>query len=226
MTPETALVQLTALAQPAKAAEMAAYHKAPRVYLGLSNPQIDALAREWRADGTLDDRLALAAGLWASDVHEARIAAAKLLTQARIRPDDAGAWALIAAWVPDLDGMALADAVAVAGQKRLVADPARLEQVAGWVASPHPWTRRAALALTLPWAKLTHPRPDDLAQRDRVLGWAAELAGDPARIVQKALAEWLYALSKRDGAQVRHFLEAHGERMKPFARKDAARLLR
>ena len=81
------LAQLQALANPAKAAEMAAYHKADRPYLGVPVPQIDDLADGWRAGLPLDDRLALAAGLWRTNIHEARIAAAKLLTQARIRPD-------------------------------------------------------------------------------------------------------------------------------------------
>ena len=45
--------------------------------------------RRWRSG------VALAAGLWDSDIHEARVAAAKLLTQARIRPDDA-VWDVLA----------------------------------------------------------------------------------------------------------------------------------
>jgi hypothetical protein len=40
-------------------------------------------------------RIALAQGLWASDIYEARIAAAKLFLQARIRPDDTPAWACL-----------------------------------------------------------------------------------------------------------------------------------
>ena len=120
----------------------------------------------------MDARVALARGLWESDVFEARLAAAKLLTQARIRPDD-GVWALIASWVPEFDSWAIADHACLAGQRRLVADPARIEQVAGWTESPHLWTRRAALVITLPWAKMNFPSEADLAIRDRVLGWAA-----------------------------------------------------
>ena len=100
------LEQLQALANPAKAVEMAAYHKADRPYLGVSNPEIDTLADGWRAELSLEDRLALAAGLWQTNIHEARIAAAKLLTQARIRPDEA-AWDLIVSWVPDFDAWAI-----------------------------------------------------------------------------------------------------------------------
>ena len=81
MTLDEALTSLTATADPAKAADMARYHKAPRRYLGVANPAIDALARTWRKSLPLEDRLALADALWETDIHEARIAAAN--TEAR-----------------------------------------------------------------------------------------------------------------------------------------------
>ena len=220
----TPLEELQALADPAKAAEMLAYHKAQRPYLGVSVPQIDDLADRWRAERTLDDRLALAADLWQTNIHEARVAAAKLLTQARIRPDGA-AWDLILSWVPDFDAWALADHASIAGQKRLVADPSRLDTVETWVQSPHLWTRRAALVMTLPWTKQNFPKPQDIAVRTRVLGWCATLAADPDWFIQKAVAWWVRDLSKHDPEAARNFLAAHGEALKPFARKEAARHL-
>ncbi len=220
----TPLAQLEALENPTKASEMEAYHKVPRRYLGIPVPEIEGLTDQWRADLTLEDRLALAASLWATDIHEARVAAAKLLTQARIRPDDA-AWALILSWVPDFDGWALADHASIAGQKRLVADPSRLETVESWIASPHMWTRRAALVMTLPWTKQNHPKPEELAIRDRVLGWCATLATDRDWFIQKAVAWWVRDLSKHDVPRAKAFLEAHGDTLKPFARKEAARHL-
>ena len=220
----TPLQQIEALGNPGKALEMQAYHKAPRRYLGVSVPELERLSTQWRAELSLDDRLALAASLWQTDVHEARVAAAKLLTQARIRPDDA-AWALIQSWVPDFDGWALADHASVAGQKRLVADPARLDTVEAWITSPHMWTRRAALVMTLPWTKQNFPKPQDLEIRDRVLGWCATLAHDPDWFIQKAVAWWVRDLSRHDAPRARAFLEAHGPDLKPFARNEAARHL-
>jgi 3-methyladenine DNA glycosylase AlkD len=225
MTPAAALAVLEARADPVKAAEAAAYHKVARRYLGVAVPEIDALARDWRQGMALEDRLALAAGLWDSDVHEGRVAAAKLLTQARIRPDDGGAWRLIASWVPAFDGWALADHASVAGAKRLVADPSRLDEVELWVGSDHLWTRRAALVMTLPWTKQNHPTAADLAVRDRVLGWAAGIADSPEWFLQKAVAWWLRELSKHDPARAQAFLDAHGARLKPFARREAERFL-
>jgi 3-methyladenine DNA glycosylase AlkD len=220
----TPLQELQALADPAKAAEMQAYHKVARPYLGIPVPQIEELTDRWRAERTLDDRLALAAELWQTNIHEARVAAAKLLTQARIRPDQA-AWELILFWVPDFDAWAIADHASIAGQKRLVADPSRIDTVEGWVGSPHMWTRRAALVMTLPWTKQNFPKEQDLAIRARVLGWCATLAEDRDWFIQKAVAWWLRDLSKHDAGAVREFLAAHGDRLKPFARKEAARHL-
>ncbi len=225
MTPDEALAALRDRADPAKAGDMARYHKADRPYLGVTNPEIDELAKAWRQALTLDDRLALAGGLWRTNIHEARIAAAKLLTQARIRPDDTSAWRLIASWVPDFDAWAIADHASIAGQKRLVWEPSRLDEVAEWTTSDHMWTRRAALVMTLPWTRLNHPKPDDLAIRERVLGWAASYVDDPEWFIQKAVAWWLRDLGKRDPDRVRTFLAEHGDRMKPFARKEAARSL-
>ncbi len=225
MTPDVALDQLRALADPARAAQAMAYHKVARVYLGIPVPQVTDLAHGWRADCTLDDRLALASALWATDIHEARVAAAKLLTQARIRPDDAAVWQMIQAWVPDFDGWAIADHVCDAGERRLLADPLRIDTVAGWVTSPHLWTRRAALVMTLPWTKQNHPTPADLAIRDRVLGWCAALAPDRDWFIQKAIAWWLRDLSKHDPARTQAFLDTHGSTLKPFAQVEAARHL-
>jgi 3-methyladenine DNA glycosylase AlkD len=219
-----ALAQLESQADAAKAADMAAYHKAPRRYLGIPVPEVEALVAQWRAAATLDQRIQLAADLWETDIHEARVAAAKLLTQARIRPDQA-AWELIASWVPGFDAWALADHACIAGQKRLVADPARLDHVEGWIGHENMWTRRAALVMTLPWTKQNHPTDADRAIRDRVLGWCVALAPDRDWFIQKAIAWWLRDLSKHDAPRTAAWLAEHGDKLKSFARKEAAKYL-
>lgn len=222
--PDQYLDLIRAQADPERAKGMAAYHKSTRVYLGVANPVINDLAQAWRHSLTVDERVDLAAALWQSDIFEARLAAAKLLTQARIRPDDA-AWALIQSWLPDFDSWAIADHACMAGQKRLVANPARLDQVEEWTTSDHMWTRRAALVATLPWTKQNNPKPEELAARDRILGWAALYVPDRNWFIQKAIAWWLRDLSKHDADRVVAFLEQHGEAMKPFARKEASKYL-
>jgi 3-methyladenine DNA glycosylase AlkD len=218
------LAELQALADPARAIEMAAYHKADRPYLGVPVPDIEDLTDRWRAERTVEDRVDLAAALWETNIHEARVAAAKLLTQARLRPDDA-AWALICAWVPQFDAWAIADHVCKAGEKRLVADPSRLNAVEVWIGDANMWVRRAALVMTLPWTKQNHPKAEEIAARDRVLGWAADMADDRDWFIQKAIAWWVRDLSKHDPARAQGFLDAYGARLKTFARKEAGKYL-
>lgn len=226
MTPEAALAMLRAGADPTRAAEMAAYHKVARDYLGLSNAVTGALATEWRK-GAADQAalVALARGLWDSDIFEARVAAGKLFVQARMRPDDALAWGWIESVVPQFDSWAIADAVAQGGQKRVVQSPERLDVLEGWTTSDHLWTRRAALVFALPFCKARHPSAIESAARARVLGWAERLAEDPEWFIQKAIAWWLRDLSKHDPEAVRAWLDTHGALLKPFARKEAARHL-
>lgn len=223
MTPEDALGALRAAADPAKAVDMAAYHKAPRVYLGLANPAIDAAVADWRAALDLPGRVALAARLWDSDLHEARIAAAKLLTQARLGDGDPLVWAEFLRWVPDFDAWAIADTACKAGERRLVADPSRLDTVETWTLDPNKWVRRAALVATLPWTKQNHPDGAERAARDRILGWAADLVADRDWFIQKAIGWWLRSLSLHDPARVTAFLAGPGTNLAPFARREAQR---
>lgn len=221
---DDALTALNALIEPGRAAGQAKYHKQSRKVLGIPNPALNDLTKSWRQSLSMQDRVTLADQLWQTDIFEARLSAAKLLTQSRLRPD-ADAWVLIQSWVPDFDSWAIADHACMAGQKRLTADPTRVDAVELWTTSDHLWTRRAALVITLPWTRQNHPKPDDLVIRDRVLGWAASYVDDHAWFIQKAVAWWLRDLSKHDPARTTGFLERYGARMKPFARKEAARHL-
>jgi 3-methyladenine DNA glycosylase AlkD len=220
-----ALAELEALANPINAIAVAAYHKVPRRYLGIKVPVLGDLATKWRAEVSLEDRIALAAALWDTDIHEARVVAAKLLTQARMRPSDQAAWDLICRWVPTFDAWAIADHTCDAAAKRITADPSRLDQVEAWTQSENMWTRRAALVATLPFAKLNHPKPHEVEARDRILDWAAAYTQDRDWFIQKAVAWWLRDLSKHDAPRAKAFIAEHGHLLKPFARKEAAKYL-
>jgi len=225
MTFDDAIAAIKAQSVPGKSAEMAEYHKVDRPYLGTANPEIDALCKAWREDLNLEGRLALCHDLWGSNIHEARIAAAKLLTQARIRPDDSAAWDMICAWVPDFDAWAIADAVCIAAQKRIIADPSRLDTVECWTTSELMWQRRAALVATLPFARLNNLKPHEAEARERILLWAASYLSDKDWFIQKAVAWWLRDLSKHDPARVEAFLAEFGDLMKTWARKEAGQYL-
>ena len=225
MNAQEALAQISEHGDLARAEGARAYHKSKRPHIGVPNPVLNTLTKTWRQNLDVETRVALANELWGTDIYEARLAAAKLLTQARIRPDDA-AWRLIASWVPDFDSWAIADHACMAGQKRLVADPARLDEVERWTQSDHMWTRRAALVITLPWTKQNFPKPHELAARDRVLGWAATYVGDPQWFIQKAVAWWVRDLSKHDAPRALGILDANGAHKKHLALKDASKYMR
>lgn len=219
-----AIAALEACGDAEKAAGAAAYHKVARRYLGVPVPLIEDMARLWRAQATLEERIALADGLWHSDIHEAKVAAAKLLTQARIRPDDA-VWRTIAAWVPSFDAWAIADHACNAGGRRLAGAPERLDEIETWLDSDTMWSRRAALVITLPFTKSNHPDAAEQAARARILGWCVRLAPERDWFIQKAIAWWLRELSKHDAQAVADWLLENGATLKPFARKEASKYL-
>ncbi|MGB0410576.1 MAG: DNA alkylation repair protein [Pikeienuella sp.] len=223
--PTAAIEAMRAVGDAEDAVAQASYHKSTREHLGLRNPVIDGFVKDWRAALDVHGRVALADGLWRSDIHEARIAAGKLLTQARIREGEAEVWALIASWVPSFDAWAISDHAASAGARRLTAAPARLDEVESWTTSENMWARRAALVFTLPWAKGRHPDEADRAHRERILGWAAGYAADHEWFIQKSIGWWLRTLSKHDPDRVSAFLVAHGDALKPFARREAGKYL-
>jgi 3-methyladenine DNA glycosylase AlkD len=219
------LHQLEALSNEQKASEMAAYHKVERRYLGVSNPQIDGLVREWRAELDVSARVKTAASLWDSNIHEARVAAGKLLTQARIKQDEEAVWAEVERWVPQFDAWAVADHAASAGSRRITAVPSRLDTVETWTSHDNMWVRRAALVFTLPYSKGRHLSDVDATARERILGWAAAYVADREWFIQKAIGWWLRSLSKHDPQRVTRFLDEHGADMKAFARREAAKYL-
>lgn len=220
-TPKSALGALIDLSDPQNAAKMAAYHKVDRRYLGVSNPQIDGLYKAWRKDTDIAQRVAISAYLWDSDIHEARVAAAKLLTQARIA-DDGAVWDEICRWAPSFDAWAVADHACFAGGRRLAAHPERVAQVEAWGDADNMWVRRAVLVMTLPWTKLNHPNEADLEIRELILARAASYVPDAEPFIQKSIAWWLRSLSKHDPDRVRVFIAEYGEKMKAFALKEAS----
>jgi len=224
MTLDDALSQMKAHIEPGRAEGMRGYHKIDREYLGIANGPLDDLAKEWRRSLSVDERVSLADGLWQTNIYEARVVAAKLLTQARIK-DDGAVWRLIASWVPDFDCWAIADHAMMAGQRRVTADPSRLDEVETWTTSDHMWTKRAALVMTLPFNRTRDASDEERATRERVLNWAAGYVDDKQWFIQKAVAWWLRDLSKRDPERVKEFLKTYGEQMKNFARKEASKYL-
>jgi 3-methyladenine DNA glycosylase AlkD len=223
MTPQALLDALRDAGMPQKAAEAAAYHKTPRPFLGVPGDVLEQMARDARAALSLEQRLDGARALWDTDIHDARVLAAKLLTQARIKPDDGAVWGLIVDWAQSFDSWALADHAAIAGAKRVQADLRRLDTLESWLEAPNMWTRRAALVMTLPLARLPFAKGPERDARTRILGWAAHMAPDRDRFIQKAIAWWLRDLSARDPDIVQAFLAGPGAALSAPAQREALR---
>ncbi len=81
------------------------------------------------------------------------------------------------------------------------------------------------MVVTLPLAKINNLRPTEAEARERVLAWAAAYVQDSEWFIQKSVAWWLRDLSKHDPDRVRAFMAENGRHMKPFARKEAEKLL-
>jgi 3-methyladenine DNA glycosylase AlkD len=214
---ERMIAALRAHADPERAAQEKRYQKSSWEHWGVAVPKMDAAIRATVVDLGQGDSLALTARLWRERVWDLRIVAGRILARKAVAPD-AAVWAFVTQRMGDLDGWAVADNFAVVGGRCLLADPAWLDLVESWVESPHLWTRRAALAFTLPWTK-------DKRDPERMLGWAARLAADRQWFIQKAIGWWLRELSKRDSARVRRFLDESGAPLMAVARREATKYL-
>ena len=152
---------------------MAAYHKAAAP---LSRRRAARDRGRWSPAGapapTVPGRDRARPALWDSDIHEARIAAAKLLTQARIREDDTAVWAEFLRWVPtSTPGRSpitpARSASAVLSPTRLASTRRGLDRRPQHVGPPRRPRRHTALD------QARHPSPLRRAARERILGWAA-----------------------------------------------------
>jgi len=208
--------RLRSLGGKARAEQEKRYQKSVWDHWGAAIPDIDLAIRETLRDIPPRELLRLSARLWREPVWDLKIAAARILARDAVPPTES-LWRFVRARMADLDGWAVADNLANVGSRCLLADPRRLDFVESWVESRHLWTRRAALVFTLPWTKAGDP--------ERMLGWAAALAGDPEWFIQKAIGWWLRELSKRDKRRVRRFLDEHGAALKGVAQREATKYL-
>lgn len=209
--------RLKTMGSRARAEKEKTYQKSPWDHWGVALPQMDVAIREVLKAATPAECLAMSIRLWREPVWDLRIVAGRILARDSV-PATERLWRFVRARMPDLDGWAVADNLATAGSRCLLADPRRLDQVEAWTQSPHLWTRRAALVFTLPWTR-------NGRDPERMLGWAARLANDREWFIQKAIGWWLRELSKSDPRRVCRFLADHGATLKGVARREASKYL-
>ncbi|WP_434286490.1 DNA alkylation repair protein [Celeribacter sp. SCSIO 80788] len=208
MTKENVMNRLKAAADAQRASDLEARFGAGS-YFGVPPQALEDMARALRQDIAFPERLSVAQHLWDSGVFDARLMAAKLLTQARIS-DDAAVWTQICDWLDAAENWAVLDALAKAGSRRLMADLSRMERVALWAEQDAPLPRRAALLLTEPLAKLSHPSEAEAAALDRACDWLPGCLEDGEKDVNRVAESWLRALSKHHFKRAKLIRTARG----------------
>ncbi len=147
--------------------------------LGVSVPNIRRIAKRAGRDQ------ALAEDLWATGIHEARMAAAL------VADPDALPFARMEAWAGDLDSWDVTDMVASTFASSRYADRAIQE----WAKAPHGFTKRCAFAMIAQLA-VSSDRPDSAFQDLFPLIHAA--ATDERNEVKKAVNWALRQIGKRN----------------------------
>ncbi|WP_406721013.1 MULTISPECIES: DNA alkylation repair protein [Thioclava] len=218
---EDALYALEAWADAERAAQLQAQTGTSCRVIGVTATGLTDMAAMWREALDNEGRVSLANELWQSGIYEARIAATKLLTQARMRPDDM-AWQLLTRWIEEADCFALIDALSKPAAKRLQANLARLSQLDAWANEGQPLSedldeaveqpqgpigpKLAIFLMTRPYTKLRNPKPEDHRVQDHLLTLAARLAPGAPVDLSRAIGRWLADLAKFERARVEHFL--------------------
>lgn len=180
LTADECLARLRAAAVPGGVEGMARFGIRPAKPLGVRMPVIRALAREAGRDH------ALAAALWRSGVHEARILASLVEEPARVTPAQMDRWArAFDAWdVCDQCGMNLFDRTEHAWSKAVE-----------WSLDEREFVKRAGLALMASLAAHRKKAPD--AAFAPFFPAVERAAGDERVYVKKAASWALRQMGKR-----------------------------
>jgi len=177
------VAELRALANPANVEGMARFGISRNGTLGISVTALRRIARGIEPDH------ALAAALWASGIHEARMLATIVEVPARVTSHQADAWAR------DLDSWDVCDGFAFDLMSRT---PLRWTKPATWARSKHEFVRRAAFSLIAGLA--AHDREAADAQFIALLPLVREHAIDDRNFVKKAVNWALRQIGKRNMA--------------------------
>jgi 3-methyladenine DNA glycosylase AlkD len=175
------LAALKAQANPANVAGMARYGINTQGTLGVPVYAIRILAKQ------LGRNHALAAGLWASGIHEARILATVVDDPALVTRSQMNRWAR------DFDSWDVCDQ---ACQNLFRYTPFAFAKAAEWAHAKPEFTRRAGFALMAGLAVKARDVPD--AAFEAFLPLIAEAATDERNLVKKAVNWALRAIGKRN----------------------------
>jgi 3-methyladenine DNA glycosylase AlkD len=180
---DAVLARLHALADPARLAGMARYGIGGGTAIGVTVAELRTLAKE------LGRSHALAAQLWDSGVHEARILAS--LVEEPTAVDEAQ----LDRWVTDLDSWDLCDQLC---QNLVRHTPCAWAQALEWSGREEPFVKRAGFA-TMAGLAVADKKADD-ERFAPLLRAVAERADDDRPIVRKGASWALRQIGKRNPA--------------------------
>jgi 3-methyladenine DNA glycosylase AlkD len=177
---EEVLGRLRALADPARVTGMARYGIGGSTALGVTVAELRALAKE------LGRSHELAAGLWASGVHEARVLASL------VEESDAVDAEQLDAWAAEFESWDLCDQVC---QNLVRHTPFAWTKALEWSARQEPFVKRAGFAVMAGLA--VGDKTSDDARFEPFLRAVAERADDERPVVRKGASWALRAIGKR-----------------------------
>jgi 3-methyladenine DNA glycosylase AlkD len=175
--------ELRALGDPAGREGMARFGINPERALGIRIPQLRVVARRIGRDH------AMAAELWASEIHEARILAAFVDDPAQVTPEQMEAWAA------DFDSWDVCDQACSALFART---PYAYEKAAAWSERAEEFVKRAGFALMAALAVHDKRAPDE--KLAAFLPMIEREAGDRRNFVRKAVNWALRQIGKRNAS--------------------------
>ena len=208
------LAELRALGSPAGRAGMARVGINTARAFGVPVPKIRQLARKYRRQH------ALAAELWASGCHEARILAGLIDDSKLVTPEQ------MDVWVADFDSWDVCDQVCL---HLFVATPHAIKKVRQWAKDEREFVRRAAFATIASYCVHAKEAPD--AEFLPLLKIIEAQATDPRNYVKKAVHWALRQIGKRSLAlhapslTLARQLAASGDKTAQWVGKIAAREL-
>jgi 3-methyladenine DNA glycosylase AlkD len=188
-TPAAVIARLREHADPANVAGMARYGISAEGALGVSIPVLRGIARDVdREFKKQPDALhELAAGLWASGIHEARILAPLVDVPALVTPEQADAWAA------DLDSWDVCDQLCSNLLDRV---PFAWEKAAEWAGREETFVKRAGFVLMCGLAVHDKAAPDEAFEP--FLALCEREACDDRNLVRKAVNWAVRQIGKRD----------------------------
>jgi 3-methyladenine DNA glycosylase AlkD len=222
MNADEVIARLKTMGSPANVEGMARFGISTDGTLGISIPALRAVAKpirkEWKKE---PERLhALAAELWASGIHEARILAEMLEVPGLVTPEQ------MDAWVVEVDSWDICDGLAMGVFSET---PYAVEKAVEWAEREEEFVKRAAFAMMATFALKRHAFPDQAYEPFFAL--IRKHATDDRNFVKKAVNWALRQIGKRNdrllarAIEVAREIEAMDSRSARWIAKDALREL-